>query len=259
MSDTPDSTIPFHIIGPDGSEVRHLKRGQDIPEAQYLKLADSETGTLYGLMYYVDGRQEITAVAKDIWLQAKARFEEIDREAERAHDAIRDSIDELYGHEKNTSQSIKNNDLPPISVFQQINSILNRYINIHDIVFSRSLRNIIPVPFIFRPIQFNDIAKELEILIKELEEMERKMQKTIPPFPLREYVYALKETVSFLREICIRLSKKIQEPSSYRWKAYREDVKKYKALEQKYLAFGPAMNGLFSKMMGIEYQDMESM
>lgn len=38
MSDNLVSSIPFYIIGPDGSEIRHLKLGQDIPESQYLNL-----------------------------------------------------------------------------------------------------------------------------------------------------------------------------------------------------------------------------
>ena len=84
MSETPPGTVAFHVIGPDGSETRHLRVGVDIPEAQYKKLADPKTGALYGLTVYENGTPKTTVIGKQIWEQAKAQFGEIDRAGEEA-------------------------------------------------------------------------------------------------------------------------------------------------------------------------------
>jgi hypothetical protein len=78
MSEMPSGTVLFHVIGPNGSETRHLRVGVDIPEAQYKKLADPKTGDLYGLTVYEDGTPKTTAIPKQLWEQAKVQFEEID-------------------------------------------------------------------------------------------------------------------------------------------------------------------------------------
>ena len=82
MSEAPSSTVPFHVIGPDGSETRHLRVGKDIPEAQYKKLADPQTGALYDLKVYENGNPSTNVIPKHLWEQAKAQFSEIDRTSE---------------------------------------------------------------------------------------------------------------------------------------------------------------------------------
>jgi hypothetical protein len=72
-------TVPFHVVGPDGSETRHLQVGEDIPEARYKRLADPQTGALYGLTVYEAGKPKTSIIPKHIWEQARAQFEEIDR------------------------------------------------------------------------------------------------------------------------------------------------------------------------------------
>ena len=72
-------TVPFYVSGPDGSETKHLKVGVDIPEAHYKKLADPETGALYGLTFYESGTPTTNIVPKHVWEQAKAHVKEIDQ------------------------------------------------------------------------------------------------------------------------------------------------------------------------------------
>jgi hypothetical protein len=82
MSEAPTDTVPFYVIGPDGAETRHLQVGKDIPEAHYKKLADPQTGALYGLTVYENGAQKTNVIPKHIWEQAKTQFAEIDRAGE---------------------------------------------------------------------------------------------------------------------------------------------------------------------------------
>jgi hypothetical protein len=84
MSERPSITVPFHVIGPDGSETRQLRVGVDIPDAQYQKLKDPNTGALYGLTVYESGAPKTTVIGKKIWDQARAQFGEIDRAGEES-------------------------------------------------------------------------------------------------------------------------------------------------------------------------------
>lgn len=87
--------VPFYVIGPDGSETRHLRIGADIPEVQYKKLADPKTGALYGLTFYENGTPKTSVIPKQLWEQAKAQFGEIDRAGEEAMKATMEKFKNL--------------------------------------------------------------------------------------------------------------------------------------------------------------------
>lgn len=88
-------SVPFHVIGPDGSETRSMRVGIDIPEAQYRKLADPETGALYGLTVYENGVPKTAVIAKHVWKQAMAQFGDIDREGEEFMKRTREKFKNL--------------------------------------------------------------------------------------------------------------------------------------------------------------------
>ena len=88
-------TVPFHVIGPDGSETHHIRIGVDIPESQYQKQADPQTGELYGITYYKDGVAETTVVPKKVWEQALTQVAEIDKAGADAMRKIRGMFDNL--------------------------------------------------------------------------------------------------------------------------------------------------------------------
>lgn len=83
-SEKQPDTVAFHVIGPDGSETRHLRVGVDIPDAQYQKLKDPKTGALYGLTVYENGTPKTSVIGKHIWDQARAQFGEIERAGEES-------------------------------------------------------------------------------------------------------------------------------------------------------------------------------
>ncbi len=84
ISEKPPDTVAFHVIGPYGSEIRHLRVGVDIPEGQYQKLRDPKTGALYGLTVYENGTAKTSVIGKQIWEQARTQLGEIDRAGEES-------------------------------------------------------------------------------------------------------------------------------------------------------------------------------
>ena len=60
---TPE-TVHLHLVGPDGLEHGQLVVGKDIPEEQYQKLVDAETGALYALK---DLENQITQNVEEQW------------------------------------------------------------------------------------------------------------------------------------------------------------------------------------------------
>ncbi len=95
MSESLPSTVPFHVIGPEGAETRQLRVGVDIPQAQYEKLVDPGTGALYGLTVYEKGVPKTTAIPHHVWEQARAKFAEIDREGEESMRKIMGKLENL--------------------------------------------------------------------------------------------------------------------------------------------------------------------
>ena len=58
-------------------------------------------------------------------------------------------------------------DLRQIAV--EINGLLSRYVEVHDAIFQFSWRKIIPLPFIFRPIDFGHLNGRTEQILSQLE------------------------------------------------------------------------------------------
>jgi hypothetical protein len=57
------------------------------------------------------------------------------------------------------------------SEIYQVNSILDRYIVIHDAIFKFSLRKAIPIPGVFKPIDYWQHLRVLDALVSELQEI----------------------------------------------------------------------------------------
>lgn len=95
MSEKLSDLVPFHVIGPDGSETLQLRVGCDIPEVEYQKLRDPKDGSLYGLTFYENGSPKTTVVGKEVWEQAKATYAEIDRQGEQFLNSTMDRLKNL--------------------------------------------------------------------------------------------------------------------------------------------------------------------
>ena len=140
-----------------------------------------------------------------------------------------------------------------------VNDLLSQYVAIHDDVFKTSIRHIIPIPGIFKAIDFGAHLQKAENIIPELKNCDNKINALADNFEgqEREYLYllsryanALIETVSRLKIVLGALYAKSQSfvNSNYDWSNYKNDLADYEKSVQGYLAIGGCLNELFPKI-----------
>lgn len=139
------------------------------------------------------------------------------------------------------------------------NDLLSQYVAIHDDVFKTSIRHIIPIPGIFKAIDFGEHLKKIENIIPELENCDKEIKSLVGDLTsderehldlLSKYVGALIETVSRFKIVLGALYAKSQSfaNSNYDWKNYKNDLAKYEEAVQNYMAFGGKLNDSFQKI-----------
>ena len=126
----------------------------------------------------------------------------------------------------------------------QLQWILDRYVVIHDKIFKFSLREVIPIPGLFKPIDFGQHSRELDHLISTLEQISTSTRnKGGFPDVFQQYVTALLKAMQFLRDICRQLYDVSQgDLKSYKMGLYKSDVTTYEGLVEKYLSLGLKLN-----------------
>ena len=82
-SEPPPQTIDVHYLGPDGVEVRKWRIGSDISEADHRRKVDSQSGLLYGLIYFEEGIERSQIVPRQAWEAAKAHSAVMELAAEK--------------------------------------------------------------------------------------------------------------------------------------------------------------------------------
>ena len=132
---------------------------------------------------------------------------------------------------------------PPYE-FYQVHEVLDRYIAIHDDIFKPSWRKAIPIPGIFKAIDYGQHFRDLSSLISALEQIADSENSSAEPLRVfTEYVSALLKTMQFLREMCRKLHEKSEgDLRSYKMQQYKWDADTYKMLVQEYLSLGMALN-----------------
>jgi len=139
-------------------------------------------------------------------------------------------------------------------IAMEIHELLNKYIIIHDAVFKFSLREIIPLPFIFNPIDFyslhdesKNIISELETCNNQIDNLKKEIVEDDRQFIniLSEYCVALIETVSLLNKIIFRLYLKGERSNRYSWWEYNKHCNLYKNSVKKYKIIGHKINEFF--------------
>lgn len=140
-----------------------------------------------------------------------------------------------------------------------VNDLLSQYVTIHDNVFRISIRHAIPIPGIFKAIDFGAHLGKIENIIPELENCYSKIKSLTEKINdqereyldlLSQYVDALIETISRLKVVVGALYAKSQSfiNSNYDWKNYKSDLAKYEQSVQNYMAIGGRLNKLFEKV-----------
>jgi len=140
-----------------------------------------------------------------------------------------------------------------------VNDLLSQYVAIHDDIFKTSIRHAIPIPGIFKAIDFGAHLEKVKNIIPELENCDNKIKSLTESTSgqereyldlLSRYVGALIETVSRLKVLVGALYDKSQSfvNSNYDWKNYKSDLAKYEQSVQDYMAIGGRLNELFEKV-----------
>lgn len=138
-----------------------------------------------------------------------------------------------------------------------VNEILSRYIKIHDATFKFSFRKIIPLPFIFKPIDFGCLHSEAEQILSQLETYNQQISDLIGALAekesrfarfLSEYCVALIDTVSLLKGILQQLCLKSEGSGRYSLAEYNRQCDLYKTAVYKYTTMGDHLNDLYQEM-----------
>ena len=122
----------------------------------------------------------------------------------------------------------------------QVHLILERYIAIHEKIFKFSWRKAIPIPGLFKPIDYGQHFVELNSLVSALEELaDSANNRAGATSAFQQYVTALLDAMRFLRDMCKRLYDKKQGIlKGYTIDQYESDVTTYQGLVAKYRALG---------------------
>jgi hypothetical protein len=149
-----------------------------------------------------------------------------------------------------------------IELSWEVKDLLSQYVVIHDGIFKTSIRHIIPIPGIFKAIDFGAYFAKAENIILELENCDNKIKSLPDNFEgqereyldlLSRYTSALIETVIRLKIVLGALYAKSQSfaNSSYNWSNYKNDLANYDKSVEGYLAIGGCLNELFQKIKKI--------
>lgn len=128
--------------------------------------------------------------------------------------------------------------------FFEVHDVLTQYIDIHNNIFKSSIRKIIPIPGIFKKIDYEKHYKNLSLLADRLKSIINGIEeKNEASTLLKEYSLSLYETISILRDICEKLLQKSQgQELSYTREQYNLDVDKYNSAMHKYQTSGNELN-----------------
>ncbi|HEY3315280.1 MAG TPA: hypothetical protein VGL40_08420 [Bacillota bacterium] len=132
----------------------------------------------------------------------------------------------------------------------QVNSLLTAYIAIHDDIYGASIRKIIPIPGIFRKINYCQHMVLLEQISSQLQVCEAEAMKGFSEggaqarfaSALAQYTRALNATVTHLQRMTDLLCRKAQGEHCYSRHAYNSDCDQYNQLVQQYIQMGDSLN-----------------
>lgn len=139
-----------------------------------------------------------------------------------------------------------------IDASAEIGELLGRYIQVHNLVFKRSLRHIIPIPGFFRPILFQQHFESLRFLEREMERVrysiaQSSLVSTEFAESLLAYSSALQETMVQLRQMCGNLFQKADGSLDYAKEEYKRDFRDYHESVVRYQHLGSRINAYFGR------------
>jgi len=135
---------------------------------------------------------------------------------------------------------------------RRVNEMLRRYMKVQEDLFKPSLRKILRIPGIYRPIDYAENLRELEELLRELADVKAaiRREEPCPASPegkflgvLRGYVSLMTSAVEKLEYICSRLKER-SRGGGYGKDDYKSDMASLREIQKKHLESGVALNEL---------------
>jgi len=149
-----------------------------------------------------------------------------------------------------------------LQIAADANRLLTSYISIHDAMFKFNWKHVIPLPFIFKPIDYPRLQGQAIAVLCQLRDCELGLKNLKLKFNslnvpeqethflhfLSEYVLALLETLLRFETMLNELRKKAEDPSSYKYSEYRRHLKRYQEAVAGYHSMGGRLNELYYQL-----------
>lgn len=129
---------------------------------------------------------------------------------------------------------------------------LKDYIRVHDEIFSFSLGKLIPLPFLFQPIDFTQHYRTLRFIEADLLNLSDQFPELSVEEPellavIRDYTGRLLKSVMLLQGICQKLYQKADGTASYARALYKNDLFIYEQSVKNYRSAGSHLNRLLTQ------------
>jgi hypothetical protein len=142
---------------------------------------------------------------------------------------------------------------------RQVNDLLSQYILVHDNIFKFSLRKLLPIPGLFKAINYCKHEITLSGLENQLQLSSQSTRQTMSRKglssaereffqALHEYSDALRDSVHRLREISTALCHKSRGAMDYSMAMYNRDTAAYNDSVMRYTALGERLNSLYHRL-----------
>ena len=140
-----------------------------------------------------------------------------------------------------------------LSLARELNALLIQYVRVHDEIFSFSVRKLLPIPRIFKPIHYCTHKETLSEVGHGLTSVLNRVRPVVivphssPAertflLALEDYAGALSVTVERLRTISVELCRKSEGEGDYVYSTYERDMAEYNQLVERYRVLGIRLN-----------------
>ncbi|KOE80247.1 hypothetical protein ACS86_17610 [Vibrio alginolyticus] len=132
------------------------------------------------------------------------------------------------------------------SYLEKSSDLLARHVSVHNEVFGFSVRKLLPIPFLFKKIDYAYLWSESDEIYHELSRLITDIQEN--PLTLKrdeiliKYLSALSESSRYLSILLKRLSQKSSGISNYQKSEYNSDLETYERSQEKYSKLGIKLN-----------------
>ena len=143
-----------------------------------------------------------------------------------------------------------------VRLAQRVNGMVKAYMAVQDDLFRPSLRKILRIPGIYKPVDYGNNGKILEGLLDELGGVKSAIRHDVPDSSpeetrflgaLRGYVSLMTAAVEKLRLICGRLDER-SRGAAYGKEGYRSDMTELRVIQKKHLDAGLKLNGMMKDL-----------